>query len=183
MARDPKQLFEILINDQRDMLWGYLRSTVYDRHAAEDLFQEVILVAWRRLDDYDSDRPFGAWLRGIAGKLVLAYFRKKATRSAALVEEDTLNALALRFSQIEEGIGNDWNERLEALLACIENLNDEDRGIVRAHYFQALQCKDIADSHSLGIEAIKKRLQRARAALADCITRKSHREEVVHYGS
>ena len=30
-----------------------------------DLFQETMVVAWRRLDDFDHTRPFGPWLRGL----------------------------------------------------------------------------------------------------------------------
>jgi len=37
-----------------------------DQTAADDIWQETMLVAWRRFDDDDTTRPFGAWLRGIA---------------------------------------------------------------------------------------------------------------------
>ena len=54
------------------MLTVFLRSRVNDEAAVDDLFQETMLVAWKRLDDCDLSRPFGPWLRGIAHRLVMA---------------------------------------------------------------------------------------------------------------
>ena len=48
------------------MLTVFLRSRVNDEAAVDDLFQETMLVAWKRLDECDLSRPFGPWLRGIA---------------------------------------------------------------------------------------------------------------------
>jgi len=47
------------------MLTVFLRSRVNDEAAVDDLFQETMLVAWKRLDDCDLSRPFGPWLRGL----------------------------------------------------------------------------------------------------------------------
>ena len=73
---DIKSVFEILIRENTDMLLAYLRSAVRDEHAIDDLYQEIFLTAWKRLEDYDRQRPFGPWLRGIASRVVLAYYRK-----------------------------------------------------------------------------------------------------------
>lgn len=168
-ARD---VFEILVREHSDMLWAYLRSTVFDSVAAEDLYQETLVVAWRRLDDYDKSRPFGAWVRGIAGKLVLAHIRKTGRRGMALCDGETLDALAEKFSQLEEPPATEWNDRLDALKQCMEKLPGEDQKIVARHYNGEEDCKVIAGSMGMNTETVKKRLQRARAALADCIERR-----------
>ena len=68
--------FEMLVRENMRMLMTYLRSLVRDESALDDLFQETLMVAWRRLDDCDLSRPFGPWVRGIASRLVMAHFRK-----------------------------------------------------------------------------------------------------------
>ena len=67
---DPnaKHVFSILVNENAGMLMSYLKSLVWKHDAAEDIFQETMLVAWRKIDQCDLDRPFGPWLRGIATK-------------------------------------------------------------------------------------------------------------------
>src|SRR5690606_41079446 len=87
---DAKGVFEILVREHAGMLRVYLHSAVYDEAAVDDLFQETMLTAWRLIDRFDSSRPFGPWLRGIAGKLVLAWRRQHAggplVRDAAALE-------------------------------------------------------------------------------------------------
>lgn len=41
------------------MVLAMLRSMVYDKNAVDDLFQETMITAWRTLDRYDEERPFG----------------------------------------------------------------------------------------------------------------------------
>ena len=73
---EPLALFEILVRENADSLTAFLRASVYNEAAADDLFQETMLIAWRKIGEYDRSRPFGAWLRGIAKRLALAHFRK-----------------------------------------------------------------------------------------------------------
>jgi hypothetical protein len=36
----------------------------------DDIFQETMLIAWRCFEDYDATHLLGAWVRGIAHKLI-----------------------------------------------------------------------------------------------------------------
>ena len=81
---DSKLVFEILVRENAEMLLAFLRSAVRDTHAVDDLFQESMLTAWRRLSEFDRTRSFGPWLRGIAAKLTLAYYRNHAQQAAPL---------------------------------------------------------------------------------------------------
>jgi RNA polymerase sigma-70 factor (ECF subfamily) len=66
---NAKQIFEILVRENSRMLLAFIRSIQSDQAAADDIWQETMLVAWRRIGDYDNSRPFGPWLRGIAQKI------------------------------------------------------------------------------------------------------------------
>ena len=73
MNKKAKRAFEILVRENSRMLLVYLRSLVRDEAAIDDLFQETMMVAWRRLDQCDLGRPFGPWVRGITSRIVLAH--------------------------------------------------------------------------------------------------------------
>ena len=75
---DSKDLFEILVRETMDSVRAFLLASVRDPAAADDLVQETYLVAWRTLDRYDRQLPFGPWVRGIAAKLLLNWRRKVA---------------------------------------------------------------------------------------------------------
>src|SRR5438477_9319038 len=77
---DARAVFEILVREHADMLGAYLRTLLGSDSSLDDIYQETMLVSWRRLADYDRSRPFAPWLRGIAQILVLEHARKKRAR-------------------------------------------------------------------------------------------------------
>ena len=173
--RDSKNkalaVFEILVRENQAMLMTYLRAVLHDKTVADDLFQETMLVVWQKLADYDRSRPFGPWLRGIAGKIVLAHIRK-AKNDAMLVNAETLEYLSGQLHHISENSGDTWDEKTEALNICIKALPDHHRQAVKLRYYQQTPVSKIAETTKTSAEAVKKRLQRARAQLLDCLRRK-----------
>ena len=67
--------------EEKARLFGYIHSLVYDRNDAEDLFQRVGLVLWRKHDEFDRERSFFHWACGIA-RLEIALFFCAAGRGS-----------------------------------------------------------------------------------------------------
>jgi len=164
---EARDLFEILVRENADMLISFLRSTVRDPATAEDLFQETFLVAWKNLARFDRDRPFGPWLRGIAGRLVMAE-RRRGVR-IRMLEESEMELLEGYFEEFSASQGDTWSEKLEALKRCLERLKPPLREALDLRYQTGLCCRTIAERVGDSLEAVKKRLQRARSYLALCL--------------
>jgi RNA polymerase sigma-70 factor (ECF subfamily) len=171
MNIDSRAVFEILMRDNADMLLAFLRSAVRDSHAADDLFQETMLTAWRRLADFDRSRPFGPWLRGIAAKLALAHHRRQA-RMEFCLDESSLEWLEARFAEVQRLAGDTLDEKLSVLRDCVQALPEEYRQPVQLRYAESKSLAEIGVAMKLAIEALKKRLSRAKVRLADCLDRK-----------
>lgn len=168
---DAQDLFEILVREHAGMLTVYLRSAVRDPAAVDDLFQETMIVAWRTLDRFDRRRPFGPWLRGIAGKLVLAH-RRKSAAAMLVCDEQTLEHLDRRMTALQRAPGDCLDEKLEGLRQCVEALPDRYREAVKLRYRDELSASAVAQRLSLSLEAVKKQLQRGRSRLLECLERK-----------
>jgi RNA polymerase sigma-70 factor (ECF subfamily) len=166
---DAKKLFEALVREHADMLTVYLRSALGNVPEVEDLFQDAMVVAWRRIDDFDQTRPFGPWLRGIAKKLVQAHYRKQVLRPRI---DATLERIEARITQLSSRPGDTWQEKLELLQGCVQKLPDTYQTVVVARYLRGQAIKQLAESLGLSTAAVKKRLQRARAWVLDCMERK-----------
>jgi RNA polymerase sigma-70 factor (ECF subfamily) len=162
-----REVFEILARENADMLSAYLRSLLGSDAALDDLFQEALVVAWRRLPEYDRQRPFGPWLRGIARHLVMEHHRKGRVR-AATIDDAVLEALDSRFEGFARS-GEGFRQRTEQLLGCLGRLPEAMREAVELVYARGLMLKQIALAVGAAEETIKKRVQRARAALAECL--------------
>ena len=142
-----------------------------DQYAVDDLYQETVLAAWKRLDDYDRDKPFGPWLRGIAGKLMLAYYRK-TSRAAFPIDDQALHWLDDRFDAIHLQRGDTFHEKLSALRECIDTLPEAYEQPIKMRYAEEKTLSEIETVLQLAKETLKKRLARAKSRLADCMERK-----------
>jgi RNA polymerase sigma-70 factor (ECF subfamily) len=164
-------VFEVLVRENGEMLTSFIGSSIRQDSAIDDIWQESMITAWRRWDDYDRDRPFGAWLRGIAGKNILAWHRKRA-RSAVSCDEATLEYFSDTYAKLNQLPGDTFNEKLNALRACIESLPENYRETIRLRFEDGLMPAALANKQSQNVETVKKQLNRAKAKLLDCITRK-----------
>lgn len=153
------------------MLTVYLRCAVRDPAAVDDLFQETMMTAWRNLEKFDRDRPFGPWLRGIAAKLILAQRRKDARRHL-LMDEGVLEHLEARQNELQQLPGDTLDDKLESLRECVRALPQRYRHAVELRYHEGLRGSRLAERLDISGEALKKRLQRGRARLLDCLQRK-----------
>jgi len=168
---DAHAVFEILVRENEAMLMTYLRAAVRNQTAVDDLFQETMLVAWRRLNEYDRSCPFGPWIRGIAAKLIMAHFRK-AKSDIMITGCDALEYLSKQIEHIHERPGDTWEQKIDALKHCIEALSDNYKEIIELRYFKHHSPSRISEITTVSLEAVRKRLQRARAQLLDCLRRK-----------
>lgn len=152
------------------MLTAFLRTAV-PASAVDDIWQETMLTAWRRWDDFDRSRPFGAWLRGIASKNVQAWYRRNSKDHVAC-DLQTLDYFSETFSRIHNLPGDTFDEKLTALRQCIEALPDNYQQTIRLRYEEELMPADVAQRLKRGTETVKKQLLRAKAMLLQCINQK-----------
>lgn len=163
-------LFEGIVREHSDMLFTYIRSLVADELAREDVYQETIVVAWRRLADYDPQRPIGAWLRGIARKAALAQGRGGGRHRS--LDENDLARLEGRFAALGRQSGDTFDEKLDGLRRCLAALPERDREAIRVRYEEGLRGRPLAEAIGVGIENAKKIVQRARERVHECMQRK-----------
>jgi len=171
IKNEAQAIFEILVRENEAMLMTYLRAAVRNQAVVEDLFQETMLVAWRKLNEYDRSCPFGPWVRGIAAKLIMAHFRK-AKSDIMITGSDTLEYLSQQIEHIHERSGDTWKQKIDALKHCIGALPDHYQRVIQLRYFKHQPASKISEITKVSLEAVRKRLQRARAQLLDCLKRK-----------
>ena len=163
-----RRAFEILARENSRMLLAYLNSVVDDRAAVDDLFQETLVVAWKRLDECDLTRPFGPWLRGIAGRLIMAFHRKRKT-APLFLDDVVLAHIERQFESISSAPADTWNEKVAALRGCIKALPETHQAAIGGRYFDDMKAPSLAERLGISVEACWKRLARGRQMLADCL--------------
>ncbi len=168
---DAKQVFEILVREHSRMLTAYIRSTLFDASSVDDVWQETMLVAWRRIDDFESDRPFGPWLRGIAHRIILARAAKLQNQQV-LLDAESLDYLSQRFESIQQLQGDTLDEKLDALRGCTSMLPEHERTCIEMRFTKGLMPAELSEQLGIALETVKKRLVRAKQRLVECMDRK-----------
>ncbi len=153
------------------MLTVYLKAAGCRDSQLDDVWQETMIVAWRKLAEFDRTRPFGPWLRGIAARTLLAAQRKD--RKFALIgDEETLDYLCGQVERIHQLPGDTLDEKLSVLRDCLSKLKPTDRECLELRFRDELMPAAICERLGLAVEAVKKRLLRAKQRVQTCFESK-----------
>jgi RNA polymerase sigma-70 factor (ECF subfamily) len=148
-------------------LHAFIGSLVRDRHAREDVFQEVALTLWQEFARYDSGRSFGAWARGVAAKKLLQR-RDRLGRLPVPLSPEAIQAVLDAYDRTEPTD----SLRADALHACLERLPEQSRRLLDLRYGQSLKLGQIAERLGATLDAVHKALSRIRTRLQRCVERR-----------
>lgn len=171
MENDTSQLalqaFESLFQKHHGRVLAYALSLTKEGHTAEDLVQEAFVVAWHRLEDFDHQRDFGNWVRGIVHYKYKDWLKKRKERP---LEDEVLEHLEHLHDHWDASQRQHGHDPMSFLMACVEKLKPSVKQVVQSFYFDRLSILDTAKAMNLTDSTVKKRLQRSRTLLYDCMT-------------
>lgn len=150
----------------------YLRAVVGDWELARDLAQETFVVACRPMTKLDANRSPGPWLYGIARNLARNALRKRARHRELLLEESDLENAAPSGDPAGHGVTG-WEEMVESLDACMEELPSRQRQVVDLFYRERRSAREVAGQLGVKEETIFQLLWHARRNLRDCVRNKT----------
>ena len=82
-CREP-EAWDTFAEQVRVMLGGFLRGMKVDHHASEEIIQDCLFVAWRRLEGLRDPQRLGTWMRTIARNRFLTSLRRRGPKEVAL---------------------------------------------------------------------------------------------------
>jgi len=149
----------------RGMLYGFIYALVRDAVVAEEIFQEVAVVAIekdRRADELI--REPAQWLKEVIRRTVKAGYRTKQGRLIG-VDPDYLE-------QVAQGLdteAGDTEERLAALGGCLEHVSEPNRDLLRRRYVLGQRYEQIGKETQKTVGALRALVHRVQRQLADCV--------------
>lgn len=166
MPVDPViEQVHLLFLGHAEAIRGYITGLAGgDMALADDIFQEVFLVASRRAGDFRIGGDFSAWARGIARFKVLEVLRQRS-RGIGFAE-DVVDLLAA-----EAPADDDWRVHQRALQDCLGRLAPRARELTELRYVEQLAPTAIAARVSWTVNAVNVALSRIRRQLRDCADR------------
>lgn len=166
LRRGDASAFDAVFAAYRRRLYTYLVRMTRRRDVAEDLLQEAFLRLAQHARRLDADTRLGAWLFTVAHRLVVSWARAQAVRAQLAGDlpareapnEDRSPLEALADSQVQL-----------ALERAFAQLSPAHREVALLVGVEGMQPTEVA--HILGQrpDAVRQRLARARAQLAEAL--------------
>jgi RNA polymerase sigma-70 factor (ECF subfamily) len=160
-AGGDARAFDALYEAHRRALWRFIRRSVPDVAATDDVFQECWSRVIAHRESYRPEARFATWLYRIAHNCCMDHWRRSGRRSARETANDEA-VLATRgdasAEPLEEVLQGEAGERLTAALA---RLPQEQRDAFLLYVEGGLSVVEIGEAPGVNPETAKSRLRYA----------------------
>lgn len=166
---ENRRRFSCLMREHHRELLVFAGAVTRDRAAAQDVVQDAFVSAWRRFADFDETRDFGSWMRGIVRNKIKDWYRSRQRTPLGISPE------GLELVELEIEIAAWQNSQhggvgiFELVGECVDRLPAHFKAAVKGFYFDGLDSEEAAMALEISSANLRKRLERARALLHECI--------------
>jgi RNA polymerase sigma-70 factor (ECF subfamily) len=171
IADRPSEQFVQQLTGCQPRLYAYIAVLAGDAEVAGDILQETNLVMWRKADEFVEGTDFATWSSAIARFQVLAWFRDQS-RDRHRFDEVLLADLATSAANAVQH----FDDRRQALRACLEKLIPGHRDLLRVRYFEGKSVAETAQLTGRTAKGVITTMGRIRQMLFECIERRLARE-------
>jgi RNA polymerase sigma-70 factor (ECF subfamily) len=152
---------------ERLKLLPYLRSIVRRRDMAEDIFQDLCVLALQKRAELVKISHLESWLRVAARQLAMNAMRKASNQNLQLGDK-VLDLMDRHWDALDATSSSAMPEMLEQ---CVQRLAPSARNIINARYVEGLACGEVAARLGRSVESLYVALSRIHKKLAQCIQR------------
>jgi RNA polymerase sigma-70 factor (ECF subfamily) len=168
MSMKADEVVQVLLRE-RLRVAAVATAIVRDVHAADDIFQQVVLAALESLGQFRDPAHVLAWAIRAARHRAIDLARRRRILS---LPDEVLDLLEAQWSDPAP-----WSDRLEALHRCVGRLGPSARELLQMKYTEGLTAAAIADALRRTADAVYQSLSRLHRSLRECVERELVRVE------
>jgi len=170
LRRGDPAAVELLVERYADRVYRLAFRTTGSHEDAEEVAQDALWTAARKIHTFKGDSAFGSWLYRITANAGYMKLRARRAREREIALEEVLPALdgdGVHFGPME-----DWSARVDdpalerelrtVLETAIAELPPDYRTALVLHDVEGLSNPDIAEALGISLPAVKSRVHRSR---------------------
>jgi RNA polymerase sigma-70 factor, ECF subfamily len=173
LRREDPEAMEQLVERYTDRVYRLARRITGSNQDAEEVAQDALWTAGRKIHTFKGDAAFGSWLYRIAANAAYMKLRSRRGKGQEIPLEEVLPALdgdGAHFAPMD-----DWSRRVDeralqaelrrVLESAIDELPPDYRTVLVLHDVEGRPNPEIADALGLSLPAVKSRVHRSRLFL------------------
>jgi RNA polymerase sigma-70 factor, ECF subfamily len=158
-----EQAFDALWDRFSNAVWRLCLRMAGSSTEAEDLAQEVWVTVWRQIGTFRCQSAFQTWLYRVASNVCLQWLRSARRERFAPADPEIPD----NGPSCETRAAN--KEQLQRTLAALAELPERLRLPLILRVYEDLPYAQISEALDCSVAAVKMRIARARAALAEAL--------------
>lgn len=162
MTLEPDSIVQVLLRE-RLRVTGLAAAVTRDVHAADDIFQQVVLAALESRGRFRDHEHVLAWALRAARHRAVDLARGRRLRT---LPDEVLDLLEARWGDPAGAAGSD---RGEALHRCLARLTTSARELLRMRYAEGLTAVAVAGRLRRTVDAVYQSLSRTHHLLRACV--------------
>ncbi len=170
MGMEPETIAQVLLRE-RARLVSLAEAVVRDPHAADDVFQQVVVAALEARHQFREAGHLLGWAVTAARHRAVDVARRRWVR---LLSDRVLDLLEAEWADAADRP----SDRAEALHGCLDQLSPTARDLLRLRYEEGLAAPAIARRQGRSADAVYHSLSWVYGVLRRCVERKLAPAEV-----
>jgi RNA polymerase sigma-70 factor (ECF subfamily) len=173
LRREDPDAAATLVETYGDRVYRLARRITGSNEDAEEVAQDALWTAARKIHTFKGESAFGSWLYRITANAAYMKLRARKSKANEIALDDVLPSLDEEGRHFEPM--DDWSSRVDAaalqgelrehLEGAIAALPPEYRTALILHDLEGLSNPDIAEALGISLPAVKSRVHRSRLFL------------------
>lgn len=164
--KDPRELFEGLMDKYERWVIALALSILHDFHAAEDVAQEAFWRLWKGIRTNRVREECRAWLRKVTVNLCKDHLGQPRTRKHSVLDEKLMETLS---GKLDTGVGG--HDIYRRICVEIETLPTQQRLAFSLVAFEGIDYRQIGEILDCSPATARKHCQLAREKLRRAVRR------------
>jgi RNA polymerase sigma-70 factor (ECF subfamily) len=160
-------LMRIVVAERARVL-AFIRSLVRERDLAEDILQDICVLAIQKRAAIQDESHLKKWLRTAARMEAMNLLRSRKRRGTPL-DDRFLESLESAWDQ---DVAEDLASEFSALRDCVAALAPGARELIQKRYIDGVGYPELARALNRSVNGLYVTFCRIHVALADCVTKR-----------
>ncbi|MBT2710165.1 RNA polymerase sigma factor [Bacillus sp. ISL-47] len=139
-----------------------------DHYLAQDVVQETLIKAYKKIDTVEDQEKLGAWLSAIATRTAIDFVRKERRTNERIAVCTDLEK-CLERTHLDAGQEAEVNILQEQIYTYVDSLSPEQKRVFLLKIRYGLKEREIADILHLNPNTVKTKLYRVRKQLREML--------------